>query len=1783
MAIEVLLDLIKQRFPPSEGKIAAKALQQDPLVWQFVNAEDVSLPYFESAGTELSALSPAALAVWLISRQNEIEPELLTQQDDTLPSALRQTAGKAFESTFNSGLPPADLYTAGLLALALKERRKMESNWKGISDEIFIKRGYAAAQKNVLIWQTVFSILLSLLPDFIDLVLELIHSTNEQQAKTGVQLLVHSVLSNPKTDQEKLDLIYRCISGESIDLQLEALKWLEANHQTSLRKTLALSLLQIKSNIDTFARVFAEWEAFQAISESDDPLEKSIRFTLPEDLNRFAAFSYFSGDSQKASETYRKAVKVLDVIKAQTLFQAVAESTFLDDQTGWLEIVQSLPTSQKARMAYIQTLIDKQKTDEALRLMAELPDSPAKSLLEAQIVSGTKLASPLSNAKVHPPSASYFVHSPEFNPTKVLLNEKSAQSIEIDYADPEMIVIARDQYVNSHHYEKAIELTAYLELLEPENSENPRKLAHLYALAERWAQAYTAIQKIVKDQAAPAIEDLLLFAESSLHTERTDMSISISQNILKQDPQNPKALILLGEGFWQKGDIVKAIQHMEKVVEVIPEEAETWLALARIWQENGQFDRALEVLEKGAVAIPGDASLLRQLGFLLLDKQSPTDALTYLKKAHSLDSENAEGQLHLAKAHSQLGHYSEAWQILEPFFDEYEQNPEIAKLLGFVLLGMEKTSEAKPILLHAAGQSPDDREVVMTAARLVISEAEISFEETNKAELAGMKDILTKALQAQPDDAYLQLYLADIERLQGQHQVALDRYANLADRMNSNKSGPTWQIQYGLGRSALLLGNQEMGLAALQEAAAKQPENTIILHGLAEAYQYARLPEKATDTALTALKLAPRDVQNILWYAHFRSENGQPDEAVKALKEALVLDPDRPELKIWLAKSLVATGDTQTAEKHLSEMIIESTPTAQDLVQIAKMGVQLNNLDLAIKALEKAKGLSSSFNPDLTMSLAMAYATQGQRRKALETLNTSDTIMVQYPSVALLKADLLDALGQHQIAMSTLNLIEDAAPAKLPLPDQHVDSVAKSPLLYAIDFSLPSYYVRLGQLHLALGASDEAETYFERALTIDPADHKARVALMECHMLRLAFDTAMNTAKSDWTHLKPQDANDLACLQAEINLYKDQIDLAEKAMKNVPAETTSNPRVLALKSRMESLLGNQDHARQLLDQALDTFQDNFDPMPSSSAKDALRKVMNLAGIAEAALALKDLPLAVDLYSRTTDHELNHPLLAWRNSVALMQAAEAQRLAEALSVAAHAPGQSMLSDENHTQFTHCLETLEPVLSQEEWLCLKARGLAAFEGKWQFELNIDPCLNDAESAAAVILSSDDELTVRRTLEAHPDNPQVLQAFGVYALKHGKPDGLQMAQKALQLDPANPVNHALLALLNREEPEQALKSIQTALQFWPEEAEWHAFAADLELQIGLPESASEHIAFALDSDPDNAKFWQKSAEIKLRQNDLEHARVDLEKSINYQSSDVSAWMQLADVNRRMGDISEAINNVKNAEKLDPDNKSIAIKEAQLLLDQNEFSQAAKKAGAILDQDKNDDDARIILAQAHARQGQFDQSLSMLKTERQGKAQNPRLSLEAIKIRKEFEGAETVLPELVSLADANPENPEVLTYLTDLMIQTNRLDEALLTAQTILRILPEEAKVHLMLGRLQRKNGQLDQAIAHLSDAIAYEPDLVEAYIELGKTYQDRRNLEEAIKVFKKGAEADPNDHRPYYYAGLALKECKDYAGAEAMLQQAKHNAPNNPDIIRQLGVITAMNLINHLRKSS
>jgi len=113
-------------------------------------------------------------------------------------------------------------------------------------------------------------------------------------------------------------------------------------------------------------------------------------------------------------------------------------------------------------------------------------------------------------------------------------------------------------------------------------------------------------------------------------------------------------------------------------------------------------------------------------------------------------------------------------------------------------------------------------------------------------------------------------------------------------------------------------------------------------------------------------------------------------------------------------------------------------------------------------------------------------------------------------------------------------------------------------------------------------------------------------------------------------------------------------------------------------------------------------------------------------------------------------------------------------------------------------------------------------------------------------------------------------------------------------------------------------------------------------------------------------------------------------------------------------------------------------------------------------------------------------------------------------------------------------------------------------------------------------RGAGLLAQGILGLIVAVRYAPDPLEAYLELGRAYQERREYRQALKIYQKAIGVAGNDYRPYYHAGLVLKDSKDYIAAEAMLRRATQIAPNEVSVHRLLGAVVALNLV-HNRKAT
>ena len=341
MAIEVLLDLIRQGFGPADRKVIAESLQQDPLVWQFVQNED-NLPYFEAAESTKEAFSPGAIIRWQIEKNYGWD--ILTPEAD-MPETLRAEATRALESTVNAGLPPMDLHTAGLLTVALLNSAKAQGSWRPVINNILIKQGALGVEKNIQIWQTPAACLFSFEPEFNAFIDAFLQSEVEATRQTGYGLCVHALLSNPLPQTEKLDELYNRLSYDGINAQLQVLKTLEKADQSQTAQLLASSLMQVRSTADFMARTYAELETFQTPSDRIDPLQKAVRMALTEDLSKLAALLHYAGNESKSSAAYHSASEILSFIKTQAQFQSVAGKTSPEVKTDWIAIIQAVPHS----------------------------------------------------------------------------------------------------------------------------------------------------------------------------------------------------------------------------------------------------------------------------------------------------------------------------------------------------------------------------------------------------------------------------------------------------------------------------------------------------------------------------------------------------------------------------------------------------------------------------------------------------------------------------------------------------------------------------------------------------------------------------------------------------------------------------------------------------------------------------------------------------------------------------------------------------------------------------------------------------------------------------------------------------------------------------------------------------------------------------------------------------------------------------------------------------------------------------------------------------------------------------------------------------------------------------------------------------------------------------------------------------------------------------------------------------------------------------------------------
>ncbi len=104
--------------------------------------------------------------------------------------------------------------------------------------------------------------------------------------------------------------------------------------------------------------------------------------------------------------------------------------------------------------------------------------------------------------------------------------------------------------------------------------------------------------------------------------------ISVLQSLLKEDPKNLKALIELGNLYFDAEQFDPAIQAYSRALEIDPKNADVRTDMGIMFRRKGDFDRAVAEFKKAAQSDPNHPNSRYNLGVVLLhDKKDIKGAI----------------------------------------------------------------------------------------------------------------------------------------------------------------------------------------------------------------------------------------------------------------------------------------------------------------------------------------------------------------------------------------------------------------------------------------------------------------------------------------------------------------------------------------------------------------------------------------------------------------------------------------------------------------------------------------------------------------------------------------------------------------------------------------------------------------------------------------------------------------------------------------------------------------------------------------------------------------------------------------------------------------------------------------------------------------------------------------------------------------------------------------------------------------------------------------------------
>jgi len=156
-------------------------------------------------------------------------------------------------------------------------------------------------------------------------------------------------------------------------------------------------------------------------------------------------------------------------------------------------------------------------------------------------------------------------------------------------------------------------------------------------------------------------------AEAFLASDRYEEARTLLEEAVRIDPDNTRALALLGPIYGRAGELPLAAKTLERAVALGETSAEIRRNLALVYMQEGKIQRAVAELQKASEDSPSDSAIWFTLGNAYLHSRNGDRAAEAFESALALRPDWPEATFNLALAYQSAGHPKKAAEAYRRF------------------------------------------------------------------------------------------------------------------------------------------------------------------------------------------------------------------------------------------------------------------------------------------------------------------------------------------------------------------------------------------------------------------------------------------------------------------------------------------------------------------------------------------------------------------------------------------------------------------------------------------------------------------------------------------------------------------------------------------------------------------------------------------------------------------------------------------------------------------------------------------------------------------------------------------------------------------------------------------------------------------------------------------------------------------------------------------------------------------------------------------------------------